>query len=72
MNKYIFRIIFYFTIILSGFALGIDYDKSEFSSIVVLLGLIGFGVFVSYNVLHNKTIKEIHEIIGIPKNFISE
>ena len=72
MNKYIFRIIFYATAVLSGFAFSIDYDNSTLLTIVVLLCLIGVGSYISYNVLHNKTDKEISEILGVPESLISE
>ena len=72
MNKYIFRIIFYTTLVLSGFALSIDYDNSEFLAIIVLLCIVGVGGIISYNVLHDKTYKEVSEILGVPENFISE
>ena len=72
MNKYIFRIIFYTTAVLSGFAFSIDYDNSNLLTIVVLLCLIGVGSYISYNVLHNKTDKEISEILGVPESLISE
>lgn len=70
MKKYIFRTIFYSTIVLSIFALGVDYDNSEFSTIITLLGIIITGGTISYNVLHNKTAKEISKIIGIPEKMI--
>ena len=72
MNKYIFRIIFYTTLVLSGFALSIDYDNSELLAIIVLLCLVGVGGIISYNVLHDKTDKEISEILGVPESFFSE
>ena len=72
MNKYIFRIIFYTTLVLSGFALSIDYDNSESLAINVLLCLVGVGGIISYNVLHNKTDKEVSEILGIPESLFSE
>ena len=72
MNKYIFRVIFYTTLVLSGFALSIDYDNSEFLAIIVLLCIVGVGGIISYNVLHDKTDKEVSEILGVPENFISE
>ena len=72
MNKYIFRIIFYTTLVLSGFALSIDYDNSDLLAIIVLLCLVGVGSIISYNVLHDKTYKEVSEILGVPENFISE
>lgn len=70
MKKYIFRTIFYSTIVLSIFALGVDYDNSEFLTIITLLGIIIAGGTISYNVLHNKTAKEISKIIGIPEKMI--
>ena len=72
MNKYIFRVIFYTTLVLSFFALSIDYDNSDLLSIIVLLCLVGVGGIISYNVLHGKTDKEVSEILGVPENFISE
>lgn len=72
MKKYIFRVIFYTTLILSGFALSIDYDNSESLAINVLLCLVGVGGIISYNVLHNKTDKEISEILGVPESLFSE
>ena len=72
MNKYIFRAIFYTTLVLSGFALSIDYDNSELLAIIVLLCLVGVGGIISYNVLHDKTDKEISEIIGVPESLFSE
>ena len=72
MNKYIFRVIFYTTIILSGFALSIDYNNSNILAIIVLLCLVSIGGIISYNVLHDKTDKEVSEILGVPENFISE
>ena len=72
MNKYIFRVIFYTTLVLSGFALSIDSDNSEFLAINILLCLVGVGGIISYNVLHNKTNKEVSEILGIPESFFSE
>mgnify|MGYP001776304923 CR=1 FL=1 len=72
MNKYIFRIIFYATLVLSGFAFSIDYDNSNLLPIVVLLCLIGVGSYISYNVLHNKTDKEVSEILGVPESLFSE
>ena len=72
MNKYIFRIIFYTTLILSGFALSIDYDNSELLAIIVLLCLVGVGGIISYNVLHDKTDKEVSEILGVPESLFSE
>lgn len=70
MKKYIFRTIFYSTIVLSIFALGVDYDNSEFSTIITLFGIIIAGGTISYNVMQNKTIKEISEITGIPEKMI--
>ena len=72
MNKYIFRAIFYTTLVLSGFALSIDYDNSELLAIIVLLCLVGVGSIISYNVLRDKTDKEISEILGVPESFLSE
>ena len=72
MKKYIFRVIFYSTIILSIFAFGIDYDNSTFSAIAAILGAIVTGYDISYKVLHGKSDKEISKIIGIPESFISE
>ena len=72
MNKYIFRVIFYTTLVLSHFALSINYDNSELLSIIVLLCLVGVGSIISYNVLHDKTDKEISEILGVPESFFSE
>lgn len=72
MKKYIFRVIFYSTIILSIFAFGIDYDNSTFSAIATILGAIVTGYAISYKVLHGKSDKEISKIIGIPESFISE
>ena len=72
MNKYIFRVIFYTTLVLSGFALSIDYDNSESLTINILLCLVGVGGIISYNVLHNKTDKEVSEILGIPESLFSE
>ena len=69
MNKYIFRAIFYTTLVLSGFALSIDYDNSELLAIIVLLCLVGVGSIISYNVLHNKTEKEISEKIKKYEDF---
>lgn len=72
MKKYIFRAIFYTTIILSFFAFSINYDNLSFSCIAILFGIIALGVIISYNVLKDKTDKEISKIIGIPESFISE
>lgn len=72
MNKYIFRVIFYTTLVLSGFALSIDYDNSESLAINILLCLVGVGGIISYNVLHNKTDKEVSEILGVPESLFSE
>ena len=72
MNKYIFRVIFYTTLVLLGFAFSIDHDNSKFLVILVLLCLIGVGGIISYNVLHNKTDKEISEILGVPESLFSE
>ena len=72
MNKYIFRVIFYTSLVLSDFALSIDYDNSELLAIIVLLCLVGVGSIISYNVLHDKTDKEISEILGVPESFFSE
>lgn len=72
MNKYIFRIIFYTTLVLSGFALSIDYDNSELLAIIVLLCIVGVGGIISYNVLHDKTDKEVSEILGVPESLFSE
>lgn len=72
MNKYIFRIIFYATVVLSGFVLSIDYDNSNLLAIIVLFCLVGVGSIISYNVLHNKTDKEISKILGVPESLISE
>lgn len=72
MNKYIFRVIFYTTLVLSGFALSIDYDNSESLAINVLLCLVGVGGIISYNVLHDKTYKEVSEILGVPESLFSE
>ena len=72
MNKYIFRVIFYTTLVLSGFALSIDYDNSEFLVIIVLLCIVGVGGIISYNVLHDKTDKEVSEILGVPESLFSE
>ena len=66
MNKYIFRVIFYTTLVLSGFALSIDYDNSEFLAIIVLLCIVVVGGIISYNVLRDKTYKEVSEILGGP------
>lgn len=72
MNKYIFRIIFYTTLVLSGFALSIDYDNSELLAIIVLLCIVVVGGIISYNVLHDKTDKEVSEILGVPESLFSE
>ena len=72
MNKYIFRVIFYTTLVLSGFALSIDYDNSDLLAIIVLLCLVGVGSIISYNVLHDKTYKEVSEILGVPESLFSE
>ena len=72
MKKYIFRIIFYTTVVLSGFALSIDYDNSNLLAIIVLLCLVGVGGIISYNVLHDKTDKEVSEILGVPESLFSE
>lgn len=72
MNKYIFRVIFYTTVVLSGFAFSIDYDNSNILVIIALLCLVGIGSIISYNVLHNKTDKEVSEILGVPESLISE
>ena len=72
MNKYIFRVIFYTTLVLSGFALSIDYDNSELLAIIVLLCLVGVGGIISYNVLHDKADKEVSEILGVPESLFSE
>ena len=72
MNKYIFRVIFYTTLVLSGFALSIDYDNSELLAIIVLICLVGVGGVISYNVLHDKTDKEVSEILGVPESLFSE
>ncbi len=72
MNKYIFRVIFYTTLVLSGFALSIDYDNSELLAIIVLLCIVGVGGIISYNVLHDKTDKEVSEILGVPESLFSE
>lgn len=72
MNKYIFRVIFYTTLVLSGFALSIDYDNSDLLAIIVLLCLVGVGGIISYNVLHDKTYKEVSEILGVPESLFSE
>lgn len=72
MNKYIFRVIFYTTLVLSGFALSIDYDNSELLAIIVLLCIVGVGGIISYNVLHDKTNKEVSEILGVPESLFSE
>lgn len=72
MNKYIFRIIFYTTLVLSGFALSIDYDNSNLFAIFVLLCIVGVGGIISYNVLHDKTDKEVSEILGVPESLFSE
>ena len=72
MYKYSFRIIFYTTLVLSGFALSIDYDNSELLAIIVLLCLVGVGGIISYNVLHDKTDKEVSEILGVPESLFSE
>ena len=72
MNKYIFRVIFYTTLVLSGFALSIDYDNSELLAIIVLICLVGVGGIISYNVLHDKTDKEVSEILGVPESLFSE
>ena len=72
MNKYIFRVIFYTTLVLSGFALSIDYDNSEFFAIIVLLCIVVVGGIISYNVLHDKTDKEVSEILGVPESLFSE
>ena len=72
MNKYIFRVIFYTTLVLSGFALSIDYDNSDLLAIIVLICLVGVGGIISYNVLHDKTDKEVSEIIGVPESLFSE
>ena len=72
MNKCIFRVIFYTTLVLSGFALSIDYDNSELLAIIVLLCIVGVGGIISYNVLHDKTDKEVSEILGVPESLFSE
>lgn len=72
MNKYIFRVIFYTTLVLSGFVLSIDYDNSELLVIIVLICLVGVGGIISYNVLHDKTDKEVSEILGVPESLFSE
>ena len=72
MNKYIFRFIFYTTLVLSRFALSIDYDNSELLAIIVLLCIVGVGGIISYNVLHDKTDKEVSEILGVPESLFSE
>ena len=72
MNKYIFRVIFYTTLVLSGFALSIDYDNSDLLAIIVLLCIVSVGGIISYNVLHDKTDKEVSEILGVPESLFSE
>ena len=73
MSKYIFRVIFYTTVVLSIFALTIDYENSKFFPwVFVLFCLIGAGGVISYNVLHDKTDKEVSEILGVPESLFSE
>ena len=70
MNKYIFRVIFYTTITLISFALGVDYANSEISAILILFSLIGVGSYISYKELHGKTDKETFKILGVPESWI--
>lgn len=72
MNKYIFRVIFYVTVVLSYFAFSIDYNNPKFLAILLLWGTVAIGCTISYKVLRGKTNKEISEILGIPESFISE
>ena len=72
MNKYIFRAIFYTTIILSIFALGIDYDSLSFSLISILFGTIALGGVISYTELKSKSDKEVSELLGLPESFFKD
>ena len=72
MNKYIFRFIFYTTIVLVCLALNLDYDNSSIQVILAFVSLISVGGVISYKVLHGKNIKEASKILGIPESFITE
>ena len=72
MNKYIFRFIFYTTIILVCLALNLDYDNSSIQVILAFVSLISVGGVISYKVLRDKNIKEASKILGIPESFITE
>ena len=72
MNKYIFRFIFYTTIVLVCLALNLDYDNSSIQVILAFVSLISVGCVISYKVLHGKSIKEASKILGIPESFITE
>ena len=72
MNKYIFRFIFYTTIVLVCLALNLDYDNSSIQVILAFVSLISVGGVISYKVLRGKSIKEASKILGIPESFITE
>lgn len=72
MNKYIFRFIFYTTIVLVCLALNLDYDNSSIQVILAFVSLISVGGVISYKVLRDKNIKEASKILGIPESFITE
>lgn len=72
MNKYIFRFIFYTTIVLVCLALNLDYDNSSIQVILAFVSLISVGGVISYKVLRGKSVKEASKILGIPESFITE
>lgn len=66
MNKYIFRSIFYATVILLYYVLFTDeWEKPELSPI--LLGVLFIAIVVLYNAVNGKTNEEIYELFGIRK-----
>ena len=72
MNKYIFRTIFYTTIVLAILALVIDYSNLSLPWIGLLFGLIVMGGVVSYDELKCLSDKDKAKLLGLPESFFKE
>lgn len=72
MNKYIFRTIFYTTIVLAILALVIDYSSLSLPLIGLLFGLIVMGGVVSYDELRGLSDKDKAKLLGLPESFFNE
>lgn len=72
MNKYIFRTIFYTTIVLAILALVIDYSSLSLPWIGLLFGLIVMGGVVSYDELRSLSDKDKAKLLGLPESFFKE